>query len=138
MTILSKDWKSYVVPYGAANDVTPAPSTSSVSYSVSQYIGSAIPVIQVYPETSVASSSVTIRIATNSEVLFLKQYLYGSVIEPIQTTLFTQKLYQDLGKPLYIWSAGYYIASWFGVSGLGFYVFVGYDPANYPTQEILI
>jgi len=138
MSILSKDWRYIVVQAGTGSTISSEGSVSVVEYPVGEYVGDALPVIQTYPTESTTTLAIDIRVATASEVAFLKDTLFGWAAEPMKTTLFIQKLYQDWGKPLYVWTGGNYIASWYGVSGLGFYVFVGYDSTNYPTQEVLI
>lgn len=138
MTILSKDWKIIYAPTGSLSNVSSSGSVSTDVYPIGSYLGEAMPVIHVYPAESITTKAVDIRVASASEVAFLKDYLFGSVDEPLKTTLFTQKLYEFLGKPLYVWTDGSYIAAWFAASGLGFYVFVGYDAENYPTQEVLV
>jgi len=138
MTILSKDWRYIVVPAGTGSTLSSQGSVSVVEYPTGEYVGGALPVIQTYPTESTTTLAIDIRVATASEVAFLKEALFGWAEEPMKTTLFTQKLYQDWGKPLYVWPGDNYVASWYGVSGIGFYVFVGYDSTNYPTQEVLI
>lgn len=138
MSILSKDWRYIIVPAGTGSALVSESSVSTVEYPVENYIGNALPVIQNYPVESTTILTIDIKVATASEVAFLKESLFGWSAEPMKTTLFIQLIYQDRGKPLYVWSGRDYIASWFGVNGLGFYVFVGYDSTNYPTQEVLV
>ena len=138
MSILSKDWRYIVVPAGTGSTLSSQGAVSVVEYPAGEYVGSALPVIQNYPAEPTTTLAIDIRVATAVEVSFLEDSLFGWAAEPMKTTLFTQKLYQDWGKPLYVWPDGNYITSWYGVSGLGFYVFVGHDSTNYPTQEVLI
>lgn len=138
MTILIKNWNYMVVLSGTASVMQTGQSVSTVNYPTGNYIGNATPIITGYPIVSETNLAIDIRIASVSEVAFLKDHLYGAVVEPLKTTLFSQRLYENRGTPLYIWEDGNYIAAWYGAGGLGFYVFVGYNSTNHPTQEILI
>lgn len=137
MTILLKDWQNVFQAVTAPTTSNLASVSTAIYETNEAYVGSAIPVIQDYPETSVTTSNKDIRVATALEVEALKISMFSGTPEPLRTTYFNQLLYNgNYGIPLKTYSATSFIAAWYGNYGMGFYVFIGYDPNNPPTQTI--
>ena len=139
MSILVKDWVLQSVPVGGAPTMSTGTIITSATLPMSgTYSGAAYPVVQNYPATaSPMAATQRIRLATAGEVAGLKQKLFPSLPAATQQTMLNQLLYaNENGKPLQVYADGSYIAAWYGTAGVGFYVFLGYNSENYPTQEI--
>ena len=139
MSILVKDWQYQTVPTSSVSTVSTGTIVTSATLPMSgTYSGTAYPVVQNYPaNASVQNAAQYIRLATASEVEALKQKLFPSMPEATQQTMLNQLLYaNENGKPLQVYVDGSYITAWYGTSGVGFYVFFGYNASSYPTQEI--
>jgi hypothetical protein len=139
MSILSKDWRSVVLDVASAMALPTQTKVTTVTYPpATSSFGTSVPMVQAYPNSPAVTGDVGIRLATSAEVESLKGFLYPGISATVQASLAGQLLYTvEMGKPLMVTQAAY-IAGWYGESGLGYYVFIGYDPANHPTQNVVL
>jgi len=144
MTILLKDMGTAVISGYTGTSANNAYTSTSVETIDSPSVGPTGQIYTVTPDGRLNLDRTTypkgIYLATAQEYATVANSLYpvgmGQSLswQLVQMENLGRSL--GFGTPMYTFTGGYWMAMWNGDNGIGFYIFVGYDVSNPPSQTL--